>query len=375
MLKTTLIIIALLLALPLSAVDFATKYVQENYEQLPALIRAAIGERPKEGVSRFTSNELVAGSQVKLVATRHSQVIHIGFDLFKDHEIRPDERDVYYFLENTMLNLALQPSFAEMMKAAEKRSIVLLIDNNQISQSNNTSIPFSAVIKSSRLGIRCENGHYFCVWSLPANKSFSMSFPADLNIITGMDKGELELALMKAIKSFTAPNTLLYEYKDKGDTRLSNGMYIQQGGQWLDDNFRSDIYLTKKNATEYLPVFSLKFPAESFANLFLCNMPVAGIRLAITQSLYGDQQESYTISLLQLKVFLSQYTQSYFGMQDENATSLKATVIYYNTVYQYIHMLVVETDKATLFGSGEKTLQAIFYAYIPHHNYIQQLKK
>ena len=374
MIRTGLIIIVLFLSKPLLALDFGTKYVQENYEQLPPLIRMAMGERPKEGVSLFNAEELAAGSKVKLITTRSNQAVHLGFDLFKDHEITPAEREVYYFLENSLLNLALQSSFAELMKAAEKRSIVLLLDNNKVTKSNNVSIPFSAVIKSNRFGIRCENGHYFCVWALPANKSFSLSFPADLNIITGMDKGELELSLKEALKSFATPNTLLSEYS--GETQLPNGLYVQRGGQWQDDNFRSDIYLTKKNATEYLPVFSEQFPAESIANLFLCNMPVAGIRLAITQSLYGNQQESYTVALLQLKAFLSQYTQPYYGIQEESATSLQATVIYHNTVYQYIHMLVLEIDKATLFGAGEKTLQATLYAYIPQHNYIQQqLKK
>ena len=372
--RTGLIIIVLLLSRSLLALDFGTKHVQGNYEQLPALIRAAIGESPKEGVSRFNSDELAAGSQIKLVVTRRNQIIHLGFDLFKILEIAPAERDVYYFLENSLLNLALQPSFAEMMKAAEKRSIILLLDNKKISQSNNASIPFSTMIKSSRFSMRCENGHYFCTWALPGNKSFAMSFPVDLNIITGLDKGELELKLMNEIKSFTAPNPPLSEYA--GETQLPNGLYVKTGDRWLDDNFRSDIYLTKKNATEYLPVFSNKFPAESFANLFLCNMPVTGFRLAVTQSMYGDKQESYTVSLLQLKTFLSQYAQPFFGIQEESAKSLKATAIYYNPLYKYIHMLVIETEKATLFGSGEKTLQATLYAYIPQHNYIpQQLKK
>ncbi len=372
MFKTGLIIITLLFSIPLSALDFGTQYVQENYERLPDLLRIAIGEQPKEGVTRYTSNELAAGSMVKVSTVRGNRMMHIGFDLFKDTEIASDAREVYSFLENSLLYLALQPS-SEILKAAEKRSIVLLLDKNKITSTKNLSIPFAPVIKSSRFSIHCENGRYLCTWELPANKSFSIAFPSDINIITGMDKGELELDLMNRLKSFAAPNASVFEYK--GDVQLPNGLHIQTGTAWQDDNFRSDIYLTKKNDTEYLPVFSTKFPVESFSNLFLCNMPITGVRLAITQPLYGNRSEVYTVTLPQLKAFLSQHAQTYFGMQEENATSMKATVIYYNPVFQYVHMVVVETEKATLFSTGEKILQATLYAYIPQHNYIHTITK
>ncbi len=359
--------------LPLSmAHDFETKRMKDVYLLLPENIRKNIEVSEAGKDISIKSDQLIPGSRILIRFNTEKQISMLGLNLFPEPDTRGKYGDACLFVENTLLHLLLLEQTPAVSKEIQGREITLLL-NDQPVKTEKYQIPFSEIIKSKKLSLNLEDNNFVVSWNLLSGGRLAMQFPADLNLMKGMDKGELEADLLCRIKIFAMSDIIISQNQNyRGDQKIQSGLYIQKGIHFENDDFRSDIYLSKKNEKEYLPVFSPKYPVESFSNLFLCNLQ-STVDVDLTMELYGNKKEKQSLKLKKLQAFLSENTDTYFGLQSLSGNQLKATLVYYDPTYRYIHMMIVEMDKSELFKTEEKNMRASLYMYIPQANFTKEI--
>ena len=359
-------------SLPVYGVEFETVRVQETYSLLPTDVKATISAYTSGKNFRFRTDNIVSGSQIRICFNAENQISHIGISLFSDSEMENVYKEAYFFLENSLLNYILRNDMPAILKMAKERETSFFLHNKPLTNESRNLILFSNIVKSTKFSLNLDNFQFTASWNTLDGEKFAMKFPADINLLKGMDKGQLEKEFILQMKVFAASNILIPQKQYFRSDQKVGGIYIQKGNHFETDDFRSDVFLTKKNNNEYLPVYSNKFPVESFANLFTCNLQ-STIDAHLTLMLYGNKTEEVDIKLRKMQAFLSENNETFFGLQSNEDQVLKATIVYFNPTYRYIHMLVTEVNKSVLFGNAEKIIKTSLYLYIPQANFIKEV--
>jgi len=372
-----LFVISLIVSIQLSssvkASEFETERIKNTYSLLPANVQKTIENNTSGENFRIHTDNIVQGSQVKIDYNSNNQICHLGLDLFDDAVIQDNQMEAYYFLENSLLNYALTNQTSTVFKLAKEMETSFFLNNKPITNEIKKMIPFTDIVKSKKFSLNFEDYRFIAYWTISGGERFVMEFPADINLLKGMDKGQLEDELILKMKIFASSDKIIPQKNDfKSDQKTSNGLFVQKGTYFETDDFRSDIYLTKKSNNEYFPVYSNRFSVESFSNLFICNLQ-SDIDIKLTTMLYGNKNDKSTLKLRKIQAFLSENHITFFGLQSNEEHSMKATIIYFNPIYRYIHMLVVNAKKASLFGDGEKIISADLYLFIPQANFVKEV--
>ena len=368
------LIVSIQLSTSVKASEFETERIRDTYTLLPTNVQTTIENNASGKNLRVRIDNIIQDSQIKVYYNSNNQICHLGLDLFDDAVIQDNQIEAYYFLENSLLNYVLTKQTSTVFMLAKERETSFFLNNKPVTNEIKKMIPFADIIKSKKFSLNLENYRFTANWTTLGGERFAMKFPADINLLKGMDKGQLEDKLILKMKIFASSDKKIIPQKNdfKGDQRTSNGLYIQSGTYFETDDFRSDIYLTKKNNNEYLPVYSNRFPVESFSNLFTCNLSSA-IDINLTAILYGNKTGKSTLKLRKMQAFLSENNITFFGLQNDDEQSIKATIIYFNPTYRYMHMLIVEAEKTVLFGEGEKIIKADLYPFIPRANFSKEV--
>jgi len=132
--------------------------------------------------------------------------------------------------------------------------------------------------------------------------------------------------------------------------QYKSDIYIQSGKRFVANDFRSDIYLQKTVGSEdYELLFKREYPIESLITLFNSRVP-SPIQTAVTVVKLDGKRVEKQLPLNRLQKMLSEGNQVYSGLYSIQDNQIKITVIYHNSAYQYINMLVATADLNTLFS-------------------------
>ena len=367
-------IVFITVCFPVVGSEFETARVKDTYLLLPTDIRDAIeNHKPGRDFSLPTDN-IIPGSRINVGFNTVSQISRIGLKLFDEAEIENDYKDAYRFLENSLLNYVLINQPQAIRKMAEDKKTTFFLNERLVTIETKNIIPFSNIINSKKFSLYFEDYQFLAVWTFLDEKRFAVKFPADINLLKGMDKGYLEDELLLQMKSFVLSGSVVFpKHKFEDVRKIKNGLYVQKGETFGTDSFNSDIYLEKKGGNgEYIPVYSGKFQPESFSNLFIVNLP-SSITVNLTTMLYGNKKERIMLSLNEAQAFLSKNNETFFGLQNNENQTMEATIIYFNPIYRYIHMLTVEAATTALFGNSGKNINAKLYMFIPQSNFVKEV--
>jgi len=347
--------------------SFETNRLEETCNLLPANLKSQIENNSEKKDLYLSIGDAKEYPQVIVSYNSMGQISRLGFDLFAEESDRGIYRDVYLFIENGLLNFALLPDNLSIYQDAQKKKISLLIDKKELQvQSKKKGIPFSSFNRNNQFSIQLDRDFVTCSWVFPAGRSFSMKFPADIGLIKGMNKDELESDFVRKLKEFEPERVSAAKLKYNASHVLTPGLYMQEGTKFETDNFRSDIFLEQSGAKLFTPVFSPEYPVESFSNLFICNLKPE-TRMKVTYVLYGARRETNHFLMNKLLSYLSANHETYFGWQNNSdfPEKIKATVIFYNPRHKYYHLMIAETEKNVLFSDNKKGIEALMYLYVP----------
>ena len=351
----------LLVCIKANSLSFETERTRKIYELLPNDVRLKIDSAHSNRCVDWGDS-----SKVVVLYNDDKQLSHIGINLMGDSFVNPNINgaylDAYRFLEYCLLNLNLLNDKDERLQFAEKMQLKFYFDNKPEKLSGIDIQAFTRVFDKLDFALTFNDYFFQASWKENAGREFSIRFPTALYLLKGMDKVELESSFINNLKQqMTVSDS--FDFRFKTADRLAKDLFVVEGERFETDNFRSDIYLKKAKSSFYEPVFSEQYPVESFSNLFVCGINNS-FEVDVCCYLYkGKKVEKHSLNNLQLQLSINKKV--YFGLYSNSATTIKATVIYYDPVYKYIHMLVIEGNRNTLFSNENANLKADLYLYIP----------
>lgn len=355
---------------------FNTEQIKNTYLSLPKSIQDQINK-----ITAYPDSVLVIESEhvsgkVKYEYNRKNELTTLGLEVKNDAESEK-YTDVLRFLENLFLNIMVAEKGDFILHFIMHHEIELIINNKTISKPSLSEWKNTInSVSTLPVAIRYSNSMIYASWILSEKSNVIIRFAPDLCLIRGMDKVEMEREFMQSLIEFKETPYLRLVDTVKIQ-EVKKGLYIFTGSAFETNDFRSDIYFVKTKDSDkhsFSLVFSPEFPAESFNNLFIYNHS-NGLSIETTFMLYKNKKTVKTLNLNLLNTFLSYQCNTYFGLSDDTSDELRATVIYHNPLYNYVHMLVVQTNKKTLFSKADDLLKASLYLYIPRTDLRKNLQR
>ena len=298
-------------------------------------------------------------------------VCHLGFSLFTDSiKNQAFTKPLYIFQERLFLEVFLQGDETKARKLLNEYK-VLWTDYSMILGAGKffNSLESSLLLAShaSEYIMKKDSLTWMSSWQNDSS-NFVMRFPANFDLISGMDKKEVEIWLASQLQNYQCndgmkPSSVPGYLGELQQLNRSN--YVLKGNEFFTKLINSNMY--------FQVLFDRNFPEESIVNLF--NYPdqqrTKGLDLQIRQTAYGGESLSYKIKLFDFQCFIGDDYETYTGIEKCTEEVVEFTVIYKSKRYNYCHMLYVQTTPQSLFDKTEP-LNAVFYTFIPNQN-IQNL--
>ena len=373
-LSRLLYILCILLSLPPelieSQIKFETERLGMTYESLPVSTQKMI--LPAEPlIDRTISDKGI--SQNAMLRVRYNQlneISHLGLQLTVDSGSKKYKNEID-FVENLLLNITTSRTV--------KFAVFDLMKDNNIRWSLNDRL-LSALsleqwkkladnVLQSRAVVNYDDSGFRFVWSVAGN-TIKLKFRADINLVRGMNKSELEAEFLKKLNENIRIKSL--NVTKQNALPVSDGLYVVRGQKFVSDEFHSDIYLIKNDSRAYVPVFDSAYFAESFSNLFIINF-YHDIFMNTTLVLFKSKVDKQ-LKVNKVNTLLMQDCRAFIGLSSVAPEKIQATIFYYNPVYGYVHMLVVQTTKKEFFNCDNGTIKGDLYLYIPRSDLRKNIK-
>ena len=293
-------------------------------------------------------------------------VCHLGFSLFSDslknHTLT---KPLYDFQERLFLEVFLQGDENKARKLLQEYNVQwtdysLTLGEGAFFKSLESSLLFAS--QASEYIMTKDSLAWTSSWQ-GKNSSFVLRFPANFDLVSGMDKKEAEIWLAKQLQIFQCREMFVRSVVGNlGDLQqLNRSNYVLRGNALFTQAMNENVY--------FQILYDPDFPEESIANLF--NFPdiqrSKGLDIQIRQAAYGGESVSYKIKLFDFQCFIGNDYDVYVGIETCKADMAKFSVIYKSKWYNYSHLLYAQTAPQNLFDKTEP-LSAVFYTFIPNHN-------
>ncbi|MGZ2371729.1 hypothetical protein ACXR6G_18265 [Ancylomarina sp. YFZ004] len=307
--------------------------------------------------------------ELKVLFNNTGQLTHIGLNLFSFNEKLIFSPEVLSFMERSMLEYLLLGDVSFIKKKISEDKIELRLNNNSLGEPGFKTLKNTIPILCGPydFAIKYDGINYSAIFRQGLNE-FVMKFPANNNVITGMDKKEygeqISSLLMNYKPNYKLPNldieaSSLVKYKDSIKVSIGDSYFKAiTSNKYYEIDTTQDIQL----------VFSDQYPLESFSNIFLVPFDSnKNIDLKIKHKIYGDEVLEYEMPLVNFLLFFEEEFYYYFGVEDSDDETLVGTLIMHNKGLNFINLLSVETVKNDLFGE-HPIINASFYTNIPSDN-------
>lgn len=312
-------------------------------------------------------NCLEIGSLPLLVEyNTNGEVCHLGFSLFSDslkkHALT---KPLYDFQERLFLEVFLQNDETKARKLLQEYKVQwtdysLALGAGTFFKSLESSLSF--ISQASEYMMTKDSLTWTSSWQ-DDKSNFVLRFPANFELITGMDKKEAEIWFSKQLQNFQCREMFVRPLADRlGNLQqLNRSNYVLRGNELFTKGMNSNIY--------FQILYDRNFPEESISNLF--NYPdqqrAKGLDLQIQQVAYGGDSLTYRIKLFDFQCFIGDDYEVFTGIEKCTDKFTEFSVIYKSKWYNHYHLLYVKTTPKTLFDKTEP-LKAVFYTFIPNHN-------
>ena len=346
------------------ALSFQTERIKMLFEAMPVEVKNKIAENASnEYNSKLSASNIVENINIKATKTYNGELNHLGVDLQLEQTVQSKYADATRYLESYLLSIVLNKKDIFYF---ENKETTVTINNKKTDPYTDEIRKLITLLPACDFNFSYNKDFFSYKWITPNKKTILFEFPAIINLVRGMTKPELENEMEATINHVTTSDEY-FSYKDQKIHQTPTGIFIIKGEPFETDDFRSDIYL-EQVSDGYQPIFSGDFPVESFSNLFVCN-PANDLTVLVDLIRYGGKKTQITTDLNSLCSYLNKDTKVFFGLAQNKNKKMNATIIFYNEVFSYLHMLLVETDQSIYnIKNSNALLKASLYTYIPRED-------
>lgn len=353
--------ILLLISPLINAQEFSSLQIEEIYSRL--LKKIAIPD--KEGTFTILNSPLLFHIEYS-----KERVKHLGLSLFTEEEKKVIGRPICDFHERLMLSVLLEDNDREANEYVSQNGIKLIISGNgTLFRRSELEKALHAIQKEKPRFVAARNNFDWTTSWTGETSKLTVTFPANIQLIMGMDKKEMGMFFAQELSEYTtgklSQEPIVFDIENA--VRLRKDMFMIPGESLYIKQINSNIYVAKDHLEQYTPVFDAKYPEESVANLFVSPGNWSeNLQINIRHEIY-DSTYNYQKPLSQLLSFLQDDFETFVGIEHCSAKRLAFTVIFRSINYTYHHLLFVETTPEVIF-TGKVPLNSTLYTYIPNHN-------
>ncbi|PXV65011.1 hypothetical protein CLV62_1089 [Dysgonomonas alginatilytica] len=336
-------------------------YKTHKLEEMANLFLIKLPTDKSEG---YHSVSFWEGYPVVIHVDQKKVIDHIGVYLFnRDQIVNRNMNIVFDFVERYLL---------ELIQVKDRTRIAAMTRDDKVVIEYGDFPDLKKITPSHILEIsQSELKNYRISWTEKAsNKTvFAMSFPLQYELMLGMNKIEIEDNLLNDINYQQYDTKELHPLKKEKLLPVpQTDYYIRQGAKYILESMNSNLYYKKEANRGFSLLSDTNYPVELVANLMISDEIENNFLLNITQYKYGQNTTNFTIPLKQwVSYCLHSGCTPYFGVESQDESQIKASVIMENKKLGYNHILYIVFDKSQLSKLGG-TIDAKLYSYIPTHN-------
>ena len=262
-------------------------------------------------------------------------LLHAGLNLFKDRPFMVDEEN-QRFIERYFLELLLE----DKPKQTLEHDRISLSYNGQSFGSilfKTIDLILPVMINADRFTLYKKDYQIIAEW-VHENNVIWLSFPANLQLITGKDKRELDGELIIKLLDQTTDNITPSIPFPNNLTQDSTGMLIQTGPEFYPGISRHLYFILSEDDT--IPVFDFLYTRESLINYLQYPGTFTGT-YPIDLEIKTRNPLSVNISYDTLNMVLGEDYETFIGIEKENADGYEVVVLYKNIIYDHIHLCLL----------------------------------
>ncbi len=220
------------------------------------------------------------------------------------------------------------------------------------------------------MSLSFKNNRYSLEWNKAGKQVFSMSFPNQYELISGMNKiesGDMFLQQVIDAQKLSICDDFIEPSIDELSIINDSSLYIKRGGYYLIKDVNSDCYYYRLSNGEISPVNSSLYPAETVSNLF-ASIVKGDYYLQVTQHLYSNKSKQFTLSVEDFIHYCrAMDCNIYVGIEQFDGKQLKATIVAENILLGFNHLLSIKLDRSIL-ARKQGEIETDLFAFIPTHN-------
>ena len=348
---------------------------------------------------------------VKMHVSARRHVSHIGFAFFE-----PEETEqlglVALFLERQFLHYHTKDVAARI---ASMRIDQVRVTHNGVPYGDLGFTRFDAVTGVIRgrtsFGMTMQTSddlptYRFTCLDTDGNR-LTVTFPARYDLMTGLDKVELEEALAETLRTLPSSAEAPSAWPKRDGNALTpyaDALYQTTSKEFFP-GLRSTVFFTQRGPALF-PVRDALYPLESLNNLFARPVATDSVTLDVTYRRYGFQQESVRVDLASLMHHFSRDYEIYVGFEgltdgghdasilaakdapmpemvnravDHSEAgaaagaaampdTVRALLIFAHRDFAHLHLMTIDWPRVWLLENKPRLAQAILYAYIRRDN-------
>lgn len=297
------------------------------------------------------------------------KILHIGFKLFPNKTIDKHPSPAYNFIEYYLLNLYLLKEDSIILRQMNEDKVQILFGNKTRKQHLRKQLAeaVSALNRSSSFTIDMTGNNYTIAYADDENKVFKIHFPANHQLLSGMNKKESEQFFYTSLTSFPGAPCIEDTVDARTLEKIGENCYLQKGETYQIEAMNTNRYYTLQNGN-YLQLADTLQAGRSVQNLFTMQADNR-IEANVTLRLYGQKKIDFSIPLHKLLEFCrANGCKVFAGIESAGASSIKGTVILLNQAQGYSHTMSFEVDPRILNRPEAYKIKTDLYTFAPVHN-------
>ena len=292
---------------------------------------------------------------------------HVGYRFMQIGDTVLENKMIVRFIERELLSLLMTGDLNQTLISYRENGLLLLLNDKPIRQSIlKDKRGFLNILKNIQgISIHFTGGKTYEVsLTIDEEQKLSFHFPADSELITGMDKMERDIRLAVQLKNHREKPDKTFAPDYSYLQLLRDTIYIDKGNTFLIPQINNDLFYVKADSS-YNLALDKSLIAESFANALL--VPVKNdYQVNITHRMYGKSVKTYTVSSRDFDDYFRCNFERYFGIESLEKDKLSGTLILSNRNEGNIHLAYVSVSLDNLLNGG--TMEMQLYSNIPQQN-------